>query len=853
MQQYSALKAAHPGHLLFFRMGDFYELFEEDAIATSEILQITLTKRRTAKEGEEGIPMCGVPFHAAEGYIATLLKQGLKVALAEQTETTEQAKARGGSTALVKREVTRLFTPGTLTEETMLSPGTPSYLAAIAQDGPRTALATLELSTGEVSVRTLPTAHAASLLAALNAGEILTTEATAPLAVQAVGKRRTTVEDYLFEERRAFAAITRAYHIAEPSGLGVPEGAATLALGAVLGYAEVTQFGKLPPLRRPQVLTRSTTLLMDATTQKNLELIQSQSGHKKHSLLASITRTHTSPGTRLLARWMTEPSADLATLTTRQNAWKALASQPETLVKIRTHLAGAGDIARATSRLLLGRGSPRDFETLCRTASLLPTLTPLLTPLKNPLLTSLFSNLEGVTQLTNTLGKGLRENLPLLTRNGGFVAEGYDAELDKLIGLSTHAQENLAMLEEEESTASGIGVKVKYNKVWGYYLEATNAQLTNKTPLAHWRHRQTTTGAQRFTTPKLIELEQALSTAGDKAIALELEIFESWLKELSQNSSTWLAVAEALATLDALQSAATLAVENGWVAPTLTEGTTLTITGGKHPVVASTVADFVPNDVDLSEGKFWLLTGPNMAGKSTFLRQTALLVILAQMGLPVPATSMELGLVDQLFSRIGAADDLARGQSTFMVEMAETAHILARATSKSLVILDEVGRGTATYDGLAIAWAVVEDIATRVHARTLFATHYHELTGLMKDLPNVTPHRVAVKEWKGEIIFLHKVEDGAATGSFGVHVARLAGLPPHTVTRAENILEGLLKSARGDGVAKATDLSLFTAPQIQNTPAAPSKLEKAFSKLDIDALSPKEALNLLYELKSTHL
>lgn len=850
MRQYGEIKAQHPAALVMFRMGDFYELFGEDAMTAAGALQITLTRRRTAQEGDEGIPMCGVPYHAAEGYIGKLLTQGYTVALAEQLETPEEAKKRGGP-SLVKRGVVRLYTPGTLTEEAYLEAKRPSLLCAVAQseDPARLALAWLDLSTGEVGVRGIGAAQLTATLASMPVGELVVQNL--PQGVEGVLPRRVVqVQPHLFAQSTAEAALARAYKGVALQGLGLDEPTRIAALGAVVGYAELTQMGKLPPLRIPRIALANTHLQLDAATRKSLDLLESPSGQRADTVLGVLDETITSAGGRLLARWLSEPLAQYEPLQTRQNAVRTLMQNGTMRQSLRRVLQPTGDVARAVSRLLLGRGSPRDLGTLRNTGQAVPDVLQALNGTTDTLLKHHMQQLEGLSDVTALLGRALAPDpLPALVRDGGFVAEGFDAELDKLRHLQSHAHEMLSALEQREVENSKLNAKLRYNQVWGYYLEV--GKTAGEVP-SHWVHRQTTTNTHRYSTPELLQLERDVANAAVQAQTREEQVLADLLDAIRATTDAWLAASEGLATLDVLGTLAEVAVRNAWILPTLSDDGTLKLIAAKHPVVAAKRADFVANSVHLNTGDVWLITGPNMAGKSTFLRQTALLVVLAQMGSAVPAAEANVGLCDAIFCRVGAADNLAAGQSTFMVEMLETANILNRATARSLVILDELGRGTATYDGLAIAWAATEALTQRIKARTLFATHYHELTALTETLPQLSNHQLAVKVWKNELVFLHEVKPGAAEGSYGVQVAQLAGVPSDVVQRAKSLLQGFEASAKGNakgGVARTTDLSLFAAP-VQAVQHTPSAIEDALRATDVDGLSPREALQVLYDLKA---
>ncbi|MBI1308476.1 MAG: DNA mismatch repair protein MutS [Proteobacteria bacterium] len=890
MKQYQAVKAQYPDAVVMFRMGDFYEMFGPDALQASEILGITLTKRRTAQAGDEGVPMCGVPYHAGEGYIGKLLKHGVKVALAEQVESPEAAKKARGSAAIVRREVVRLYTPGTLTEEAYLVDKTPSYLVTVCDDrgaakGGETlqnaaverqkggngaaagggtlqsaaarwegVVAWLDVSTGEVGWRSVTGASLPQVLAALPVGETVVPGTLEDTVCAWLPRRQVSVHDGLFARSSAESALARAYGVQEVGGLGLTSPHAVQAVGALVGYAELTQMGKLPRLMNPREVSGRARLAMDVSTRRNLELTESLSGRRADSLLGVLDRTVTSAGGRLLGRWVAEPLANVGEIKARQNAVGVLgqgdrvSGSQDLRGRVRELLKDTGDVARCVSRLLLGRGGPRDLAVLRGTGAVLPELAKVLQGCEG-LLAEQAVGLNGLGELTALLERALADDpLPALVRDGGFIREGFDGELDGYRKLSTDGNALLAALEEKEARGCGMGAKLRFNQVWGYYLEVTKVQMGGgKTP-DHWVHRQTTTQTHRYTTPELMVLERELGSAGAKVQRREEELLAELLEAVKAASYALLAASEALAVLDVVATLAEVAVRLGWICPLVDDSEAFAVEGGKHPVVAARVSDFVANGCDLSGGQLWLLTGPNMAGKSTFLRQNALILILAQMGSFVPAVKAHVGVADAVFSRIGAADDLAAGQSTFMVEMVETAAILNRATSRSLVILDELGRGTATYDGLAIAWACVEDVAGRIGCRTLFATHYHELTALQATLERVSCWQVAVREWKGEIVFLHEVKPGAAAGSYGVQVAKLAGVPQGVVARAQGLLDGFLKVAHGRGVARVDELSLFAAP-VRAAAREENEIEKRLKGMDVDGLSAREALEELYRLR----
>lgn len=850
MQQYFELREQYPDFLLFYRMGDFFELFGDDALVASEVLQITLTRRKTAKDGDEGIPMCGVPHHAAEGYIAKLLECGFKVALCEQTETPEQAKKRGGSKALVKREVTRLYTGGTLTEDSMLEAARDNYLLALAANGQDIALAWLDLSNGQFEVTSVAAPRLDSELARLNPAEIILDGVVAKQFETQLKpwQAQLTRQDSLFASRHWQDELCRLLKVATLESFGFQSDLQEQAAYAAVQYAHLTQLGKLPALQHPKVLKTGHFLQLDAATRQNLELTQTLQGQRKGSLLHIIDHTATAAGARLLSNWLSAPLTDVNAIHARQDAIRHLSANPQVRKDLHSMLAKTADLNRALSRLTLGRGGPRDLHAIRATLKQLPTLADtvcqgdMATP---DLLYNATSKLAGFDELACLLDRALEEdNLPMQARDGGFIRHGFDARLDEQMNLAKNGKTLLQELECNEAERTGISsLRIKYNKVWGYFIEVTKTNA-GRVP-EDYVHRQTTTNAQRFSTAKLMELERDLSAAQSQLLNLEMETYAHLVDQVNTNAPTLRKAAESLAYLDVLACGAILSEKYAYNLPTIDNSNAFHLEEARHPVVAQTVDEFIANDCDLSGHQLWLITGPNMAGKSTFLRQNALITILAQMGLPVPAERAHIGVVDRIFTRIGASDNLAKGQSTFMVEMVETAAILNGATEHSLVILDEIGRGTATYDGLAIAWSCVEHLVSKTRCRGLFATHYHELTSLAEAHTTLKNHHAAVKEWDGRIVFLHSIKPGAAPRSYGIHVAKLAGLPPTTVRRAEQILKQLETSAP----SQPTEMPLFAAPD--ETPAPlPSPLEEKLLEISLDDMTPRQAQDVLYELRT---
>ena len=840
MQQYLQVKQQYPGYILFYRMGDFYEMFADDALAAADVLQITLTRRRTAKEGDEGIPMCGVPFHAAEGYIARLITAGFKVALCEQTESPEDAKKRGGHKALVKRDVVRLYTGGTLTEDNLLPAQESRLLAAVSLQAPKGALAYLDLSTGMCGVQTVTPGSLPGALAALNPAEVLL-----PQALPSTQGYNCSIESSFFHTEAPD------HTTALPTPPKWDNTAQQTAMNALLGYVHYTQRGRLPTLQMPTLQTPNDHLLMDAQTRQNLEVTTTRKGQRKGSLLWAIDRTVTAAGARLLQSWLSHPLTSITAIQQRQQAIQALVTDVDARQQLRSHLRHNADPARAISRLCLGRGGPRDINNIRLTLAKLPQIQQTIAHHNAAALAQAAHKLNGFGDLFYKLDAALAlEDLPQLARDGGFIRSGYDAKLDEYQDLQSNGLIKLQALEQQEKQQTGITtLKLKHNKVWGYFFEVTKNQASNLPE--HFIHRQTTSQTQRFSTADLMTLEQDFAAAAANALNREQQIFQELVKTIEEHSLALLDMAEALAMLDVFAANAELAHTSQYICPRVSQHTGFYVKSARHPVVEQLVETFVPNDCHLHENQLWILTGPNMAGKSTFLRQNALLIVLAQAGLFVPADEAKIGITDRIFTRIGAADDLAEGQSTFMVEMLETAQILHEATPRSFVILDEMGRGTATYDGMSLAWACIEHIVNHIGCGTLFATHYHELTTLADTFAAIENYHVAAEEWQDDIVFLHTVKPGAAPRSYGIQVARHAGVPDEVIQRASDILQGLEQTAAGGTAPKAADLPLFTAPPAAyatvKTPPDP-RLEK-IDALDIDALTPREALQVLYELK----
>jgi len=876
MAQYLATKAAHAGYLLFYRMGDFYELFFDDAVRASEALDIALTKR--GKHQGEDIAMCGVPVHAAEAYLEKLIRKGFRVAVCEQMEDPAEAKKRGNK-SVVKREVVRLVTPGTLTEDSLLEARSANVLAALGRAGGSFAIAAADISTGAFFVAAVEPDEIGIELARIGPSELLAPdalladEALAPL-LKALGPALSPLPSVKFDSGNGERALKSHYKVQSLDGYGAFGRAELSAAGALIAYLDLTQKGNMPALRPLVRLAPRAFMGIDAATRRNLELTQTLAGERRGSLLSVIDRTVTAAGARELASRLAAPLTDVTAIAARHDAVAFLAADAELRRALREDLRAAPDIARALARISVGRGGPRDLANLrdgVKAARALRGKLKLDDPLKpapgeaRQAAGDLVEGIAAVTQLTGQLEVLLVAEPPFLARDGGFIAGGVHAPLDEVRKLRDESRRVIASLEARYRTDSGVAqLRIKHNGVLGYFIEVTpqhGDKLQEGANRTLFRHRQTIGSAVRFTTDELATLATRISQAADQALALERELFDRLCAEAVASAVALNKIAGALAVLDVASALGELAVAARHVRPIIDESTTFKIVRGRHPVVeAAQLSDhahpFVPNDCDLSPGgigRLWLVTGPNMAGKSTFLRQNALIAILAQAGAFVPADSAHIGIVDRLFSRVGAGDDLAAGRSTFMVEMVETAAILNQATEKSLVILDEIGRGTATFDGLAIAWATAEHLHEKNKSRALFATHYHEMTALAERLSSLACVTMRVREWNDSIVFLHEVASGAADRSYGIHVAKLAGLPQAVVTRAEEVLKALDEGREGHKpLARIDDLPLFSASSSEavGQKKTPDGFEEALRAIEPDTLTPKEALELIYKLKA---
>ncbi len=874
MAQYHVIKEEHPDCLLFYRMGDFYELFYDDAIIASEVLDITLTKR--GKSQGDDIAMCGVPFHSYEPYLAKLIRAGHKVAICEQTETPDQAKERARkegkspSKTLVNREATRIVTQGTLTEDHLLEPRQSNYICALHQYNSDFGIAWLELSTGAFWVQTAEESSLRATIERISPSEILISENMHHnlKSLPSHDTVFTTQVDTLFNFETTHKTLLELYSVKSLESYGDFCRPEICAAGALIGYITRTQKGKLPHIMILEKVVPASIMEIDAATQKNLELIRTLSGERKGSLLDNIDYTITGSGARMLQSQLLVPLTSIDQIDTRLNRIEYFLNKTDLRSIIRDLLRGCPDMERALSRLTIGRGGPKDLAMLrdgLAQSEIIRAQIQNETDNKT-VFDDILKKMQQVPALAafqDQLKQSLEETPATFARDGGFIRNGYNAKLDSLREIKDKSRQIIATLQVKYQKETSIdSLKIKFNNVLGYFIEvsakradALMIKSDEDNSLSHkFIHRQTMANAVRFTTAELSELERDITSAADKIVAIEQEIFDQLVETASGLSQNIATIAGALSLIDVSCALAELAQNMNYVRPKVDNSLTFDIKDGRHPVVEKALQrqsePFIPNDCTLNPiQRLWLLTGPNMAGKSTFLRQNALIAIMAQIGSFVPASSAHIGVVDKCFSRVGASDDLARGQSTFMVEMVETAAILNQSTAHSLVILDEIGRGTATYDGLSIAWACVEYLHNQNKCRSLFATHYHELTSLEEELDSLACYTVEVKEWQGSIIFMHKVSKGSADQSYGIHVAQLAGIPGAVIKRAESILEILnTDQSRATPEKIIKDLPLFDSA-IQHFDVKPSATEECLQTIDPDTLSPREALDLIYKLK----
>ena len=858
MRQYIEIKARHPDSILFFRMGDFYEMFLDDALLASKILDITLTSRN--KGGADEIPFCGVPYHSVQPYIARLIEAGHRVAICEQVEDPKQAKG------IVKREVVQVVTPALVTESESLTPGENSYLLALCPVGQQWGAAWLDLSTGEFKVSELENvSSAAALVASLAPRELLLPdtlrrEPPPELAMVFGDRPRSAVADWVLDRDYAARLLCGRFKVATPDALGLDSQSAALpASGAVLHYLKENCHSTLTHLRDITVVRQTDYLALDPVTRRSLELTATMADNKKSgSLLGCLDRTVTAMGARTLKQWLSAPLVQTAAIRRRLDAVEELAQRFELRAQLAGLLKGVHDLERLNGRLAMAGANGRDLRSLFDSLEQTDKISSLLPTAESELLRECAAQLDPLDELRSTIGAAIIPSPPFSLREGGIIAEGYNAELDELRTISREGKGFIARLEAQERERTGINsLKIRYNRVFGYYIEITKSNLSGVP--ADYIRRQTVANAERFVTSELKNYEEKILGAEERICDLEYSLFQELREKAAAEGARISRTAAALAVLDVLQALALTAMERNYCKPLVDDEDRIEITEGRHPVVeAMNLGErFVPNDTLLNGEKeqILIITGPNMAGKSTYMRQVALIVLMAQIGSFVPASSARIGIADRIFTRVGAGDNLARGQSTFMVEMMETAHILRNATPKSLVVLDEIGRGTSTFDGLSIAWAVAEYLHDnpRCRARTLFATHYHELADLAVNRERITNLTVAVKEWNDQVIFLRTIIPGAASHSYGIQVARLAGMPPDLIERAKEVLknleegefeQGTPRIARTDKKPAQPDTRQFSLFEPQG-----DLLRERLKKLNISVMTPLEALNLLDELK----
>ncbi|MEM7620087.1 MAG: DNA mismatch repair protein MutS [Pseudomonadota bacterium] len=906
MAQYMEIKAANTDNMLFYRMGDFYELFFDDAEHASRVLGIQLTKRGQL-DGKD-IPMAGVPVHSANDYLQRLIRAGFRVAVCEQMEDPAEAKKRGHK-AVVRRDVVRLVTPGTLTEDTLLEAGQHNFLTAVFQFGVSSlnghsetssktaqyALASVDISTGEFLISQVNETDLAGEIIRLNPSEILMPDTFVNHSIlqdcaEQLKTSITPVPDAYFNSATGEHDLKAALNVSALEGYGAFSKLELASIGAILKYIELTQIGKKPVLRSPKRHGANEILVIDAATRINLELIQTTSGEKEGSLFGAINRTVTGPGSRQLSAWISSPLQNVTAISRRLESVDFFKSNETLRVHIRKSLKGSPDLARALSRLVLDRGGPRDLAAIHGTLEKAIDISGYIANIKalvSP--PELVGHISGMLEraqspLADTLKRALADELPAVKNAGDFIRQGFSNDLDEARMLRDDSRKIIASLQQRYADETGVkALKIRHNNMLGYFIEAStnNAKPLMIDPFDKtFIHRQTLANAMRFTTLELGEIENRINMASEQVMKLEQDIFLNLIEQVVDQEETLIGISESLADLDVYCALAELAEEQNYVRPVVNNSTHFEITGGRHPVIDIVLqknkdSAFIENDCilnaseqdDLQDthaqknedaGRLWVITGPNMAGKSTFLRQNALIALMAQVGSFVPAKRAHIGVVDRLFSRVGASDDLARGRSTFMVEMVETAAILNQATDRSLVILDEIGRGTATFDGLSIAWATVEYLHDVCQSRTLFATHYHELTALSEQLDQVVNATTQVKEWQDQIVFLYKIVLGAADRSYGIQVAKLAGLPQCVIARAGEVLKILEDHDHRETKQNLIqDLPLFAAVRPQSVGATHdpvsqhiNKIEQELEQINPDMLSPKEALDVLYRLKS---
>ena len=858
MEQYLTIKNKHKDALLFYRMGDFYELFFEDAIAASKALDITLTKR--GKTNGMDIPMCGVPFHSADNYLPKLIKKGFNVAVCEQTETIEEAKSNLKKGPL-KREVVRIISPGTLTEDNLLDRNANNFLGAISDVDGSISISWVDVSTGCFKSRNLQKENnqkqlLTNLLLRMNFSEILVSDA---MELNIISEEWHSIikkqSSSLFHYSSCLQQIYSYFSIMSLEGIGKFSDGEVIASGVLLSYLKLTQCGKLPILSMIKNESENNFLEIDYFTQKSLEILSNLSGETKGSLITSLDETKTAGGARLLKQRITEPFYKVVEIEKRYNLINWFLNNDIDIFKLQNNLENIPDIERSLSRISLLRGSPKDLSVLCNGLLNVKQIYEIIISFKDrlnqaPLLNDILNQISVDYSLFEDIKNSLKKDLPLSTKEGGFIRDGYDDNLDKLRNLRNNELEEITKLQNKYSDLTNVNsLKIKYNRMLGYHIEVRAVHDKALRDKDIFIHRQTTAQTSRFTTIELNEAENQLINSYDKSISIEMDIFKNFTNQIINEGKKILDIASAISELDIGIMVVKQSKDRDYVCPKISENKTLEIIEGRHPVVETQMKlsenSFISNDCILNKDDFlWLITGPNMAGKSTYLRQNALIVIMAQAGLFVPAKEANIGVFDKIFSRVGASDDLAKGQSTFMIEMIETSLILNTASEKSLVILDEIGRGTATFDGLAIAWSVLDYLHNKIKPRTLFATHYHELTSLKEDLNHLSCHKMSIKEWNNSIIFMHKIIEGEADKSYGIHVAQLAGLPFEVIKKATQLLSKLENKKDNSYLKKSDNLD----DNYSNINESQSFF-KEFDNINVDNISPREALDILYKLK----
>ena len=858
MEQYLTIKNKHKDALLFYRMGDFYELFFEDAIAASKALDITLTKR--GKTNGMDIPMCGVPFHSADNYLPKLIKKGFNVAVCEQTETIEEAKSNLKKGPL-KREVVRIISPGTLTEDNLLDRNANNFLGAISDVNGSISISWVDVSTGCFKSRNLQKENnqkqlLTNLLLRMNFSEILVSDA---MELNIISEEWHSIikkqSSSLFHYSSCLQQICSYFSIMSLEGIGKFSDGEVIAAGVLLSYLKLTQCGKLPILSMIQNESENNFLEIDYFTQKSLEILSNLSGETNGSLIISLDETKTAGGARLLKQRITEPFYKVVEIEKRYNLINWFLNNDIDIFKLQNNLENTPDIERSLSRISLLRGSPKDLSILCNGLLNVKQIYEIIISFKDrlnqaPLLNNILNQISVDYSLFEDIKNSLKKDLPLSTKEGGFIRDGYDDNLDKLRNLRNNELEEITKLQNKYSDLTNVNsLKIKYNRMLGYHIEVRAVHDKSLRDKDIFIHRQTTAQTSRFTTIELNEAENQLINSYEKSISIEMDIFKNFTNQIINEGKKILDIASAISELDIGIMVVKQSKDRGYVCPKILENKTLEIIEGRHPVVETQMKlsenSFISNDCILNKDDFlWLITGPNMAGKSTYLRQNALIVIMAQAGLFVPAKEANIGVFDKIFSRVGASDDLAKGQSTFMIEMIETSLILNTASEKSLVILDEIGRGTATFDGLAIAWSVLDYLHNKIKPRTLFATHYHELTSLKEDLNHLSCHKMSIKEWNNSIIFMHKIIEGEADKSYGIHVAQLAGLPFEVIKKATQLLSKLENNKDNSYLKKSDNLD----DNYSNINESQSFF-KEFDNINVDNISPREALDILYKLK----